>query len=91
MFFARFISLLRVTAAWIAGMSHMNWWRFLFWNALGGIVWAIGFGLLAYYTGHVIADAIGKYGLYAVIGIVALGAIAFFGMRFRKRRSRSSG
>ena len=39
-FFGRFIALLRVTAAWLAGISHMPWWRFFVWNAAGGIVWA---------------------------------------------------
>ena len=39
-FIGRFVAILRVTAAWIAGLSHMDWWRFLAWNAAGGIVWA---------------------------------------------------
>ena len=26
----------------------MNWWRFLVWNAAGGIVWATGVALVAY-------------------------------------------
>ena len=36
-FFGRFISILRFTAAWAAGIARMPWWRFLFWNAAGGI------------------------------------------------------
>jgi membrane protein DedA with SNARE-associated domain len=39
-FFGRFVAVLRVTAAWTAGIAHMHWWRFFFWNALGAIVWA---------------------------------------------------
>src|SRR4051794_41022815 len=54
-FFGRFVSILRVTAAWLAGISHMHWWRFLFWNALGGIVWATAFGIVAYYAGRAAA------------------------------------
>ena len=27
-FFGRFIAVLRVTAAWLAGLSHMKWWKF---------------------------------------------------------------
>ena len=75
-FFGRFISILRVTAAWLAGISHMSWWRFLFWNAAGGIVWATAFGVVAYYSGRAVAEAINKYGLYAGIALVALIALA---------------
>ena len=45
-FIGRFVAVLRVTAAWIAGLSHMHWWRFLGWNAAGGIVWATGVALV---------------------------------------------
>src|SRR5438270_1573978 len=57
-FFGRFVSVLRYTVAWIAGLSGMDWWKFLFWNAAGGIAWATGVGLLAYYSGQAAADAI---------------------------------
>src|SRR6202795_4584793 len=39
-FFGRFVSILRYTVAWVAGLARMPWWRFLFWNAAGGIRWA---------------------------------------------------
>ena len=39
-FFGRFVAVLRVGAAAVAGLAHMPWWKFLFWNASGGIVWA---------------------------------------------------
>src|SRR5919197_3438687 len=45
-FFARFIAILRFTAAWLAGVTRMTWWRFLFWNAAGGVCWAAGVGVL---------------------------------------------
>jgi len=66
-FLARFFGGLRVTGAWMAGITRMQWWRFLFWNAAGGIVWAIGAGLLAYYAGKTAADALARYGVYAAI------------------------
>ena len=71
-FFGRFVSLLRVTAAWLAGISRMPWWRFLFWNAAGGIVWATAFGAIAYYAGRAAAEAINEYGLYAGIALAVL-------------------
>ena len=77
-FLARFFGGLRVTGAWMAGITRMDWWRFLFWNAAGGIVWAIGVGLLAYYAGKAAADALARYGVYAAIagGILLVAAIA---------------
>jgi len=72
-FLARFFGGLRVTGAWMAGITRMQWWRFLFWNAAGGIAWAVGVGLLAYYAGKAAADALARYGIYAAIaGGIAL-------------------
>src|SRR5207247_6633041 len=85
-FFARFIAVLRVTAAWIAGISKMNWWLFFVWNAAGGIVWAVAVGLVAYYAGEAAAAAINRYGLIAggaIIGVLVVGAFVF---RFVRRR-----
>jgi membrane protein DedA with SNARE-associated domain len=76
-FFGRFVAVLRVTAAWVAGISHMHWWRFLAWNAAGGIVWATGVSLISYYLGDAAASAIGKYGLYAAGGALLLSALGF--------------
>src|SRR3954453_9236124 len=50
-FLGRFIAILRVTAAWLAGIAHMPWWRFLLWNAAGGIVWAALVSVVAYKFG----------------------------------------
>jgi membrane protein DedA with SNARE-associated domain len=85
-FFARFIAVLRVTAAWLAGLSRMRWWQFFAWNAAGGIVWATGIGLLAYWAGKAVADAFGKYGLYAVVALLVLGAVAWLVLRFWHKR-----
>jgi membrane protein DedA with SNARE-associated domain len=85
-FIGRFVAVLRVTAAWLAGITHMSWWRFFLWNAAGGIVWATGVSLLAYYFGKAAADAVATYGVYAAVAIVVLVVIAFVVMRVVKRR-----
>lgn len=85
-FFGRFIAVLRITAAWMAGISHMPWWRFLAFNAAGGILWATLVGLVAYYSGEAAASAIQTYGLYAAGAIVLVVAAVFFGMRWWERR-----
>ncbi len=74
-FIGRFIAFLRVTAAWLAGISRMPWWRFLLWNAAGGVLWATLVAVVAYEFGRSAADAIGRYGLYGAAAVVALGLL----------------
>src|SRR5450755_2050619 len=45
-FFGRWVALVRVAAAWLAGINHMPFRRFFFWNALGGLTWGITVGVL---------------------------------------------
>jgi membrane protein DedA with SNARE-associated domain len=85
-FFARFVAGLRVTGAWMAGISHMHWWRFLVWNALGGVVWATGVGLVAYYLGRATADLVSQYGLIGGGAAVGLAVAIFLGIHFWRRR-----
>jgi membrane protein DedA with SNARE-associated domain len=85
-FFGRFIALLRVTAAWLAGISHMHWWRFFMWNAAGGIVWAAGVSVLAYVAGKAVAETVQQYGLYGVLALLAVGAVAFVVLRIWRNR-----
>jgi len=85
-FFGRFVAILRYTIAWVAGLTRMRWWRFLFWNAAGGIVWATAVGLTAYYGGKAAADAIARYGLYAGV-VIAVGIVlGFLVVRFAGKR-----
>jgi membrane protein DedA with SNARE-associated domain len=85
-FFGRFIAILRFTAAWVAGLGRMHWWKFLFWNAAGGIVWATAVGLVAFYGGMAAADAIQRYGLFAAAGVAVLLVVAWVAVHFGKRR-----
>jgi membrane protein DedA with SNARE-associated domain len=85
-FFGRFIAILRFTAAWVAGLGRMHWWKFLLWNALGGIAWATLVGLVAYYGGKAAADAIQRYGIFAGAAVAALVVIGWLVVHFGKRR-----
>src|SRR3954454_1767121 len=83
-FLGRFVSGLRITAAWLAGVNRMRWRDFLFWNATGGIVWATAVGLLAYSFGHAAERAIETAGLVGLIAAVAL-AVAIWLIVHRRR------
>src|SRR6266851_1282625 len=85
-FFGRFVSILRYTVAWVAGLSHMRWWRFLFWNAAGGIAWATVVGLTAYYGGRAVADAIQRYGLYAAAVAVVAIIVGWLALHYARGR-----
>ena len=86
-FLGRFVAVLRVTAAWVAGLSHMHWWRFLAWNAAGGIVWALLVGLVAYRLGDAAAAALNRYGLVAAGGMVVVTAAGYLVVRWIERRT----
>ncbi len=85
-FIARFIAVLRVAGAWMAGISHMPWRRFLVWNAAGGICWATLVGLLSYFLGNAAAHAIERWGLIGAAIAVGLGILIFLGMHVLTRR-----
>ncbi len=85
-FIGRFVAVLRVTSAWIAGLSHMHWWRFFAWNAAGGIVWATSVALVSYYLGDAAASALGRYGLYAAGGAILLSGLGLLLVRWIERR-----
>jgi membrane protein DedA with SNARE-associated domain len=85
-FIGRFFSVLRVTAAWMAGVSRMHWWRFFLWNAAGGICWAMLVGLVAYFAGEAVANAISHYGLIGGGALVALVLAGLVGFHFWRKR-----
>jgi membrane protein DedA with SNARE-associated domain len=69
-FFGRFLLGLRVWASWLAGATRMHWRTFVAWNALGGITWATGIGLLAYFLGNSAGNAIETFGIYGLVAVL---------------------
>jgi len=56
-FFGRFIAVLRVLAAFLAGVNRMKWESFLVANAAGGVLWSVVYGLGAYMFGAALFHA----------------------------------
>jgi membrane protein DedA with SNARE-associated domain len=79
-FFGRWLPVLRVTAAWMAGASHMQWRRFAVFNALGGIGWAISISSLGYFAGKSADSVVGVLGILALV-IVTLALVSHWWFR----------
>ena len=71
-FLGRFVALLRVLAAFLAGVNRMNWSLFLFANAAGGVLWASIFGLGGYYVGKAVFDVHSTLGPFIFAGAALL-------------------
>ncbi len=92
-FFGRFIAVLRAWAAFLAGVNHMHWRTFLFYNAAGGILWAATFGTLGYVAGRYLHDSFAQVEQLASIlgwvgaGLIVAAALAVF-IVYRVRKTR---
>lgn len=85
-FLGRFLPILRATLGWMAGVARMNRAAFLLWNIAGAVAWGLAIGLLAYYGGKAAADAVQRYGLYAVVIIAVLLGGGVLVLRLGKHR-----
>jgi len=70
MFLGRFVALLRILAAFLAGVNRMPWGQFLIANAAGGILWASVFGAGSYFFGKLLLQL--HHSLAVVVFAVAL-------------------
>ena len=85
-FLGRWITGLRITSAWMAGVNRMAWPTFVFWNALGGICWATSVALVAYFLGRGAERVVNLAGVGGA-GVVVVGGIArWLTWRWRERR-----
>jgi membrane protein DedA with SNARE-associated domain len=75
------------TPSWVAGIHHMRLSRYGPVNLVSALIWALGWGLLAYYIGPSITDVISDAGTarwFVLAGI--LGAVAAIALMRRSRR-----
>jgi membrane protein DedA with SNARE-associated domain len=81
-FFGRFVALLRILAAVLAGVNRMPWRGFLLANAGGALIWATVFGLGGYLFGKVLLQMHGAVGPIAFV----LATAVLFGGGYLMRR-----
>lgn len=86
-FIGRWLPVLRVYASWLAGASKMQWRTFFFWNAVGGVAWAVSMAVLGYYGGSAAATLIEDLGKYGIIVVAIAGISLFFLYRRQQKRA----
>jgi membrane protein DedA with SNARE-associated domain len=90
-FFGRFVSVLRIFAAFLAGVNRMHWRRFLIFNAAGGIVWSTIYGIAAFLLGKQLLQLSGRVDLVlAILGVAVIIAAIVFLRRNEARLQRQA-
>jgi membrane protein DedA with SNARE-associated domain len=87
----RFTALLRALMPALAGSSGLPYARFLFFNALGGIIWVLLFTLGGFYIGEGIEHFAKLAGRVISGAVVAVGVLAFVIYSVRKHRASHGG
>jgi membrane protein DedA with SNARE-associated domain len=88
-FFGRFVGFARALVPFVAGASGMPWRKFVVYDALGAVLWTIGFVSLGYAFGaswRIAEQWIGRSGLILAV-IVAL---VILGIWFHRRRKQQA-
>src|SRR5262249_47936825 len=80
-FLGRFVALLRILAAFLAGLNRMPWRGFLMANATGGVIWSLVFGLGGFIFGKALLQL--HHALAPIVFALALGG--FFGAYLIRR------
>jgi membrane-associated protein len=87
-FLGRWTAFLRAVMPGLAGVSRMSYRRFLFFNALGGLVWGLTFCLVGYLAGTSYEVVERRVGL-ASASITAVAVVtALLVWHLRRRRSK---
>jgi len=73
---ARFFPFIRTFAPFMAGMGHMDWWRFSMFNVAGAVVWVFLFVTAGYFFGNI--PFVAHNLEYLVIGIIAVSVAPGF-------------
>jgi membrane protein DedA with SNARE-associated domain len=87
-FLGRWIALIRFATAWLAGINHMRFPIFFFYNALGALTWGTTYGLVGYFGGKAAAHVLSRLGVAGAVLLVLFAVGWLVRGRVRDRRAR---
>ncbi|MBI3103750.1 VTT domain-containing protein [Candidatus Daviesbacteria bacterium] len=70
---ARFVPVIRAFAPVVAGVGTMNYKKFVTYNLIGGVLWAVGITFAGYYLGNLIPN-VDQY-LLPIVGLIIFVSI----------------
>jgi membrane-associated protein len=92
-FAGRFTAFLRAVMPGLAGLSRMRYGKFVVWNALGRLIWGVGFTLVGYFAGasyEKVAGTIGR-GSAIVLAAIVIGLFVLWEVRRRSAKRAAAG
>lgn len=92
-FLGRFVAFARAIIPGLAGMSGLRYRVFLFYNAIGALVWGVGYTLLGYIVGVSFGAILAKAGLwsFAIVAVVVIAIVVVHLIRKNLERRRLAG
>lgn len=83
---ARFIPIVRSFAPFVAGVARMNYWRFTFFNVIGGILWVYLFVYVSYFFGNI--PIVRENFTLVIMAIIVLSVVPM-GVEFMRHKLRN--
>jgi membrane-associated protein len=84
---ARFVPIVRTFVTLVAGVSRMDFRKFIGYTAIGGVLWACGVTILGYFLGNV---NLIKNNIDAVLVLIVLVSLIPMGVEFLLARRRNA-
>jgi membrane-associated protein len=87
-FIGRFVTFARAVVPGLAGMSGLRYRTFLAYNALGGLLWGVGYTLLGYLVGRSFTRIVSDLSTASLmlIGVAGVTVVAYILFRRRSRK-----
>jgi len=83
----RFVTFARAVVPGLAGMSGLRYRTFLGYNALGGLLWGVGYTLLGYVVGRSFTRIVSDLSTASLV-LIAVACIAFVAFMLYRRSQR---
>jgi len=90
-FIGRFVTFARAVVPGVAGMSGLRYRTFLAYNALGGLLWGVGYTLLGYLVGRSFTRIVSDLSTASLvlIAVAALAVVVYVLLRRRTQKRRA--